>query len=673
MRIKPFLGACAALIFAQTAWADDQTCTQSRSSVSLERRLRQVYLDLLGRPPTLEEYRFTQMKGDILEDDLAELMSREAFYGRLKNYHRALLRANISASINNNGDTRLQVSTDLLRPLELRGNPSRPLRGRNGTGCDHFILQDSCNAVSEDPHLEPATKRCRDERGVPLPVSVNYNPDNYSCSQITIPAGAGAGCYGAIDGGTVANPDGGARIAVQDKELYYCDGRRELADGGMRYYLCRPNGTLVNQGLTEEVLDDDGRIVAYRNPAPPSGATSRLDRCTLNLVETNGVRGRYAFQNGCVQREGVVMTQAPHWDLANTASNTQVAMCAIEAQANVVNPWTMEACDSRFASDRTCGCGVASRRCEANTGLMHTQRVAAVNEEPLQVIDSVIRRDESYFNVLTTRRSFVNGPLSQLYREAQSPTVWVATSPTRRDLVPDVPLDQTDTWVEYTRDEYASGVLTTAAWLYRFPTQRARVSQFWDVFLCKHFAPPAGAVVPPPEDSCNRDNNLATRCGCSYCHATIEPVGAHWGRFGERNAQYLDPNLFPKVSAKCRDCALAGNTSCDNECGNYVMQAFDGEGASSLGLLRTYLYRTNDEEPNIVGGPKLLVERMLQTGDLERCAVRNAWNHLLGRPMTTEEEKLYLPALVDAFAMSNHNLKHLMVQIVSTDAYRRVD
>jgi hypothetical protein len=180
-------------------------------------------------------------------------------------------------------------------------------------------------------------------------------------------------------------------------------------------------------------------------------------------------------------------------------------------------------------------------------------------------------------------------------------------------------------------------------------------------------------VVPPPEDSCNRENNLAKRCGCSSCHATIEPTGAHWGRFGERNAQYLDPELFPKLSTRCRDCALAGDTTCNNECGNYVMQAFDGEGASSLGLLRTYLYRTPEEEPNIVGGPALLVERMMQTGDLERCAVKNVWHHLLGRPMTGEEERLYLKPLVTEFAANNHNLKHLILRVVQTDAYRRVD
>lgn len=660
MKLDRVLTVCAVL-FGSAAWADGPTCSITPSQVSLERRLRQLYLDLLGRPPNLAEYRFAQAKGDILEEDVRALMQREEFYTRLKGYHRALLRSNISASITNNGDTRMQTTTDGLKPLEIRGNGARTLRGRNGQGCDHYIEQDNCNSFREDPHAEPATKQCRDSLGVPLPVSFDYSTDNYTCTRLDMTDTTITSCELAVSKG-----------AIQDKQLYFCDMRRVGTGAALTLspHLCLPQASNpITAAMTEEVLDGNGRIIAFRNPAAPSGQLARLDRCTLDLTLNGGVRGRYQTQTGCVQKEGVVTSAAPYWE-----TNATVPMCAIEAQTRDFNPWTMETCETaRFLSDRSCGCGLGGRRCESGTGANHNARIAAINEEPLQLIDSVIRRDEDYFNILTTRRGFVNGPLSQLYRNAQTPTVWQVTSPTAPNLVPNLPMSSTDTWVEYTRDEFASGVLTTASWLYRFPTQRARVNQFWGAFLCKHFSPPAGAVVPPPEDSCNRDNNLATRCGCSYCHATIEPVGAHWGRFGERNAQWLDPELYPRLSAKCRDCALAGNTTCDNECGNYVMQAVDGEGATSLGLLRTYLYRTTDEEPNIVGGPKLLVERMLQTGELEQCAVQNAWQHLLGRPMTTEEERLYMGALVDQFAMSNHNWKELMLRIVSTDAYRRVD
>lgn len=660
MQLHRWVFVCATVVLASAAWADGPTCSLSRSRVSLERRLRQVYLDLLGRPPNLAEYQFVQSKGEIREEDLKELMGRDEFYGRLKGYHRALLRANISGSIAPNGDTRLQLATDGFKPLEMRGNPSRPLRGRTVTGCDHFIEQNNCNALKEDPHGEPATKTCRDALGVPMPVSYDYSLDNYTCTRLNTTNAAITDCTSAVRLGAIA-----------DKHLFFCDMRRIGTAATLAPHLCLPQASNpATAALTEEVLDVDNRVIAFRNPAALAGQLARLDRCTLNLNLAGGVRGRYTPQAGCVQKEGVVTVAAPYWETVSPS----VTMCAIEAQERDVNPWTMETCDgARFTGDRACGCGVGARRCESGNGAIHAARIAAVNDEPLQLIETVLRRDEDYFNILTTRRGVVNGTLSQLYRHKQSPTIWLATAPTQPSLVPDVPLTDTTTWVEYTRDEHAAGVLTTAAWLYRFPTQRSRVSQFWGAFLCKSFSPPAGALVPDPEDSCNRENNLATRCGCSYCHATIEPVAAHWGRFGERNAQYLDPTVYPKVSAKCRDCALAGNTTCDNECGNYVMQAFDGEGAQSLGLLRTYLYRTDDEEPNIVGGPRLLVERAMQTGDLEKCAVKNVWSHLLGRPMTTEEERLYLGELVDQFAASNHNLKHLMLKVVSTDAYRRVD
>lgn len=642
------LTACA-LVLSSAAWAQGAVCGPSQ--VSLERQLRQVYLDLIGRPPTLEEYRFIQAKGAILEEDVRELMQREDYYGRMRTYHRALLRSNISASIFINGDTRLSTNTDGLKPLEIRGNPSTGLRGKNGAGCDHFILQDNCNASHEDPQLEPSTKTCRDAYGVPMPVSVDYNTDQYSCTQLT----GATDCADAVSQGL-----------VPAKHTFFCDMRR-LASGSLAPHYCLPSATNpITAALTVEELDSQGRVIAFVNPA--GGTLPRLDKCSLDMPLNGGVRGRYTPQRGCVQKEGVVTNATVFW------TPGQQAMCAIQAQARDVNPWTMESCEtSRFLSDRSCGCGANARRCEPGNTSLHNARIAAINEEPLLIADSVLRRDEDYFNILTTKRGFVNGTLAQMYRQNQSPTTWLVTPPAKSDVIPDVPLDQTGNWVEYTRDAEASGVLTTPAWLYRFPTQRSRVNQFWQAFMCKHFTPPAGAVVPPPEDSCNRENNLAKRCGCSYCHATIEPTGAHWGRFGERNAQYLDPEVFPKLSAKCRDCALAGNTTCDNECGNYVMQAFDGEGANSLGLLRTYLYRTPDEEPNIAGGPALLVERMMQTGDLERCAVKNVWEYLLGRPMTTEEERLYMKQLVDDFAADNHNLKQLMLRVVQTDAYRRVD
>jgi hypothetical protein len=636
-----------------TASADDMC-----GGLPVERQLRQLYLDLLARPPTIDEYKAAKAKGSIDDDDIRALMQREEFYARMNGYHRALLRANVSASLPTNSDTRLNTTSDGEQPLETRGNTSSGLRGRNGVGCDHFIAQDDCKNASlqQDPQAEgPASaKICRDPNGVPLPVSFDYDDNIYKCTALS---------------GATSCADAVTKGSLQAKQIFFCDMRRNAT--GLAPFLCLPDPAKpTTAALSSEVLDEQQRIIAFEDPTPAPGAPyARLDRCTLALTPKNGVVGTFAVQRGCVEREGYVKVAPPFW--STTAD--PVTACAIEAQARDFNPATLASCDNaNFLGDRSCGCGVNFRRCESGDKSVYDARVDAINEEPLRIADSVLRRDEDYFHILTTRRSYVNGVLASLYRQNQATGVLAITPPLQREAIPDLPYSSTD-WVEYLRADNASGVLTTPAWLYRFPTYRSRVAEFYDAFLCTSFTPPADAVTPDPEDSCNRENNLAKRCGCNYCHATIEPTGAHWGRYGERNAQYLDPLAFPKFDPKCRDCALAGNTTCDNDCSNYVMQAYDGDGASSLGMLKTYLYRTEADEANIQGGPKLLAERMLQSGDLERCAVKRIWKEFVGRPLSAQEEDLYMGPLVDSFIDDRHDLKSLIQHVVTTDAYRRID
>jgi hypothetical protein len=638
--------------------ADAPTCMPS--TLPVERQLRQLYLDLLGRPPNIDEYRAAAAQGEIADIDIEELLTRDEFFERMKTYHRALLRANVSASLPVNYDTRVQVSLDGQQPLETRGDVSSALRGKNGLGCDHFIAQDDCKnpALQQDPQAEvPASaKTCRDENGVPLPVSFDYDTDLYTCTSL-----AATSCADAV-----------TESLLPAKYLYFCDMRRGVT--GLTPYSCTPDRAKpTTAALTNELSDANQHVIAFVNPTPAAGAAfDRLERCTLALVEKNGVRGTFLNQRGCVQREGWVMTDAPFWDASGA---NQVAACAIEAQARSVNPVTLTSCETaNFLADRSCGCGQNFRRCEAGDQSVYNARIAAIDEEPLQISDAVLRRDEDYFQILTGRRSFINGVLASLYEQNQATGVLAITPPLAPDALPQLPFTAPpDQWSEYVRGEQASGVLTTPAWLYRFPTQRARVAEFYEAFLCQSFTPPPGAISPDPTDSCNRENNLAKRCGCNYCHATIEPTGAHWGRFGERNAQYLDPLTFPKFDAKCLDCALAGNTVCDGECGNYVMQAYDGDGANSLGMLKTYLYRTADDEPNIAGGPQLLVQRMMQTGALEQCVVTHMWREFLGRAMSSAERDLYLDPLTQGFIDEGRNLKQLIHRVVTSDAYRRID
>ena len=76
--------------------------------------------------------------------------------------------------------------------------------------------------------------------------------------------------------------------------------------------------------------------------------------------------------------------------------------------------------------------------------------------------------------------------------------------------------------------------------------------------------------------------------------------------------------------------------NCGGLCGPYVMRAFDGDGAASLGMLFSYLYRSPGEEQNIEEGPRMLANKMMGTGELEQCVVRRMWKEFLGHPMTEE-------------------------------------
>ncbi len=665
------LASAALLLALPASAAEEAVCSPVVTQVPLERHLRQLSLDLLGRPPTYEEYQAAQAKGSIDVDDIRAMMTKEEFNARIRDYHRSLLRSNLSSSLNNNQNSRV-VGNGGTSAYGIAGNPATTLRGANGAACNSDIAQDQClTAPQPDAHAAPLTAhprtRCYDDYGVPLAVSYDYDTNYYACQPLQPTTEEGtAKCSDLLDTG---HP--------QHKYLYFCDERG--TGGTTSAFICKPDpAKATTSELTVEDMDGT-RVRAFLHPNPDSKpALTELRRCTLDLELRSGLRGNYGVQRGCILREGFVMKPAPYW--STDKSPERVKVCAIDAQERDHNPWTMASCETaRFSSDRSCGCGEGMRRCEVaaiaaqDIKDVHSQRVAAFNEEPLRIAESVVQRDEPYFNILTTRRSFVNGTLSAYFRGSQGVGVFNVTAPTSQGVVPGVAYNDADTWVEYTRAEGHSGVLTTPSYLYRFPTQRARVNQFYEAFLCKTFAPPPGASSPAPDDACNRENNLAVRCGCNYCHATMEPTGAHWGRYAERSAQFLAPDEFPRFDPKCRDCALNGDTNCGGECGQYVMQAYDGDGASSLGMLKTYLYRTPDEEQNIEAGPALLVRKMLQSGDLERCTVRRIWNEFLGRPMTAEEQRMYLAPLAQDFARSGHRLKALIERVVTSDAYRRID
>ena len=151
--------------------------------------------------------------------------------------------------------------------------------------------------------------------------------------------------------------------------------------------------------------------------------------------------------------------------------------------------------------------------------------------------------------ILTTRRSFVNGPLAFSWRYQSNSLTGEGTlritAPAPSDPTWEKVPYESDEWVEVERPERHAGILTTLEFLVRFPTRRARIAQYRRKFLCStefDFAP-----APDPED---HNPDIAVRSGCSSCHQRLETAGMWFGRYPDRSGLYLDPQAFPILTLR---------------------------------------------------------------------------------------------------------------------------
>jgi hypothetical protein len=632
------------------------------------RYLRQLSLDLRGRPPSLGELDQVQRDGVVRVDLIDAMLKSDEFLAQARAWHRALLwptlegfrihATSLVASDTNAKTGRREGNVFSPDPALLETTPSnappvaapgstapphqhavvsladngieRGLRGMTGiVGCDGNIEYPPAKARSPQPSYIAigSDKKKRsypyyDRDGVPLPVHDALHCPNY-CSNKTDTERAAPG-YKA------------ERALYSPMSAQGADAQpHELDPPGMHCPETHPYRVI--NACTNAILPQDGE---------------------------NQVRER---------REGYRMMKH-YWSGA-----TPVRTCAYEAQERTVSAYTGASCASQVLRDSSCGCGPEGAYCMpavANNGGLASRaefRVrSALNDEPLRIVSSVIERDEDYFDIFTTRRSFVTGALAYLYRK-QLPALsgLEIASPAPPEALPDVAYDDAG-WHEFVREAEHAGVLTTAAYLGRFPTWRARVSQFRSAFMCRPFTP-AAASLPSPDDPCTREPNLAKRCGCKNCHTAIEPMTAYFGRWAERSVKYLSPTDYPAFDPNCAQCALTGQ-GCTPRCRtNYVVDTVDADGARYAGTLRGYLYRTPEEEARIDEGPAGLVASAVASGELSACTVRTTWTKLLGRPMSEHEMSEVLPELVTAFDAHHHIYRDLVRAIVTSPAYRRVD
>ena len=333
-----------------------------------------------------------------------------------------------------------------------------------------------------------------------------------------------------------------------------------------------------------------------------------------------------------VRREGWVEVN-PYW-----APETTLKVCALDAQTaaeGVIRNGRTAPC--KQASATACGCGPNLNWCLTRD--VQTAITEAMTDQVLDAIDQTITKDEPYTNLLLGGEFRVNGPLVHYFTHLTSVGNNILSAlPDPGYTLPDLAFSDTE-WVPVSSNTpLHSGILTLPGFLMKFQSNRGRANRFYNAFLCKAFEAPEGGL-PTADDECNEEPDLTKRCGCSHCHATVEPAAAHWGRWSEAGMAPMEGPDFPRQSDMC-DSENNRNASRNFVCRRfYLTEANHPSEDKYVGHLLSYLFADEHEGriEAIESGPALLAGEAVDNGLFAKCATEKVWNLFMAHPPSTKE------------------------------------
>jgi hypothetical protein len=420
----------------------------------------------------------------------------------------------------------------------------------------------------------------------------------------------------------------------------------------------RDQAILYRGAIADRDLDDDG-INDIRAEAPCNAEPAEWDENGDLLFEDMG--------DGTL-REGYVEITDAFWDTTSPATTYYV--CAADAQEAAEGQSGAD-CSTRAGwGDAGCGCGPNLRWCRYGNSEVPVRR--SFGKQIDEKVKALVRDDRPYTDLFYDNTVYMNGPMAFFWKhQAQfSTTIRLTPKPVIEDDVPDLDYGDEDTWVAIPGTDEHAGVLTSPAFLIRFMSNRARANRFYNSFLCQPFQPPEDGL-PAADDLSAQTLDLQQRDGCKYCHSTLEPVAAHWGRWLQMGGAYLGAEEYPAFSQDCYDCAV-GSGSCSAICrAYYVTSALNEQEEPYLGWLNAYKFRRTDHHANVEAGPRRLIETTTTDGRFTNCTARTAAEWLLGRSMEEFEEP-WLSELEAGFIASDFSYRELVRAIVTSPVYGRV-
>ncbi|MSP90338.1 MAG: hypothetical protein EXR79_00805 [Myxococcales bacterium] len=363
------------------------------------------------------------------------------------------------------------------------------------------------------------------------------------------------------------------------------------------------------------------------------------------------------------KREGYVLV-SPYW-----APNTQIKVCAQDAQDDVVSPNGTDCGAAGALADLGCGCGPNLRYCmgAGSQAMIANSFVASMERQILQLFLD----DRPYLDLFTESVMWVNGPIVHYFRYHATNPGNVRLVPYAFDLaaLPDLQFPDKEKWIKVQLPPHHAGILTSPAFLLRFQTLRARANRFYNSFLCQPFQAPASGI-PVAGVAAISEPDLQKRDGCKYCHALLEPAASFWGRWTQSGAGYLGSVAYPPTRADCVACALTG-IACSADCTRfYLTKAYAPPEKPFLGWLHAYNYRQPEHVKYIEQGPKLLAMMTAADHRLPRCVARSTAEWLLGRDLDGDE-LAWADQLAVSFVAQKYSWRKLVKAVVQSDVYRR--
>nr|MCU0699635.1 hypothetical protein [Myxococcaceae bacterium] len=247
------------------------------------------------------------------------------------------------------------------------------------------------------------------------------------------------------------------------------------------------------RGVTDANTTHGGQCGDFEQTQFEPGGGFRPAAAGLRVTMVNGV---------AVSQEGWRWV-TPYW------STTPIKVCAFDAQETETvtlgtgaTARTLSCGHYETNGQKSCGCGAGLKFCFGPTASVRTVIANSVREQLGRMVDRVSTGGRPYTDLVLSRSVPVNGPLAfwkkNLASNLSTNRVWAMPDP--NEPLPTRPFNDM-VWIDVDRgSDLHAGVLTTAAYLIRFQTNRARGNRYRQDFECETYAPPSR--LETPADGC---------------------------------------------------------------------------------------------------------------------------------------------------------------------------